>query len=98
MGVGDRIVREWREAPSTSILDSRPAQIVARDFPPSHRRRILPLGRGRRLGVVGGALCGTPLLWFLRRLLPCAYPQLPTQPIHLITRQFVNFRQSIASV
>jgi len=50
------------------------------------------------LGVVGGALCGTLRLWFLRGLLPCAYPQLRTQRIHLITGHFVNFGQSIASV
>ena len=55
-------------------------------------------GGGRSLGVVCGALCGTPRLWFLRGLLPCAYPQLRTQRIHLITGHFVSFGQSIACV
>ena len=67
-------------------------------FRPSHRLSILRFGGGRSLGVVCGALCGTPRLWFLRGLLPCAYPQLRTQRIHLITGHFVSFGQSIACV
>ena len=67
-------------------------------FPPSHRLSILRFGEGRSLGVVCGALCGTPRLWFLRGLLACAYPQLRTHRIHLITGHFVSFGQSIACV